>query len=184
MHGQRQAYTLLEVILVLALLVIITGITLPTILSSYASYRVRAGTDTIRAGFVDARMHAIEDARPYRFAFVPGKGNFRVAPDDPAYWSGSPPQDEKSPPFIREEALPNGIRFSLNDNPVDTQSPSALPIGSVGPEQWTTYVVFEPDGTADNPPSPITLTLTGARPLVITLRGITGTSKVTNGGTN
>jgi type II secretory pathway pseudopilin PulG len=164
---QRSAHTLLEVILVLALLVIIAGITFPTVMSAYGSQRIRAGSDTIRAGFVEARTHAVSESRRYRFSVMEGKGNFRVAPDDPAFWSGSPPQDDQSPAFVYEDELPPGIHFTF-------------PNGGGSGGQWKTVAVFDSDGSADNAEE-ITLELRGTRPLVITLRALTGSSTVTYG---
>ena len=169
MRKQRPAHTLLEVILVLALLVIIAGITFPTVMSAYGSQRIRAGSDTIRAGFVEARTHAVSESRRYRFSVMEGKGNFRVAPDDPAFWSGSgPPQDDQNPAFVYEDDVPVKFGFINGGG------------GEGGGSQWKTMAIFDSDGSADNLED-ITLRLRGTRPLVITLRALTGSSTVTYG---
>jgi hypothetical protein len=179
----RRAYTLLEVVLTMAVIVIAVGVSFPAVSSMYTQQRLRAGTDTVRAAWVNARTHAIEEARPYRFSVVPGKGNFRIAPDDPSFWSGSPPQiDSDHPALIIEDALPRGMRFTINHAPVDKQGDSVLE--SVSASQWKTIAVFETDGTSQEDVE-VTLGMDdgSGRPLVILLRGVTGSSSVKNGDT-
>ncbi len=179
MHKQRRAYTLLEVVLTMTVIVIVAALAFPAASSMYVQYRLRAATDTVRAGWVKARAHSVDEARRYRFSVVPGKGNFRIAPDDPSFWSGSPLQiDDDHPALIIEDALPNGIRFSLDDSSVDSHGDSSL--DSVSSSQWTTIAVFEADGTAQEDVE-ITFQLNDSRSLVLTLRGVTGSSTVKPG---
>jgi prepilin-type N-terminal cleavage/methylation domain-containing protein len=188
---QRKAYTLLELLLVLAILVIVAGLSYPTIRSAYTSYKVRAGTDAVRTGFAHARGHAIGESRRYRFSYLTGKGNFRVAPDAPEFWSGNaPPVDDNNPAFIYEGVLPNGITFNIQGAPVDKSGPSSLPPESVTPDQYVTLAIFESDGTShgtDKDDVFITLSLQDddgqdiGQPLTVSLRGLTGTSTVRKG---
>src|SRR5262252_3738325 len=87
----RRAFTLLEMILVLTIVVILLSLAYPSFTSMQRQYRLEGAADAAKAGMASARAQAIEEGRPYRFAIVPGKGNFRVAPDSPAYWSGGQP---------------------------------------------------------------------------------------------
>ena len=167
----------------MTVIVIAAGALYPSVANSYAQYKVRAATDAIRSGFVSARGHAAEEGRRYRFSVVQGKGNFRVAPDDPAYWSGSPPKnDEEQPALILEDTLPRGIRFTINDAPVDAHGDSFLE--HVSPGQYTTVATFESDSTAESPGGGTAVEITvrldggGARPMVVTLRCLTATSTV------
>jgi type II secretory pathway pseudopilin PulG len=182
---QRRAYTLLEVTLVCVVLVVVAGISLPLMSSMYTTHKLRAATDTVRAGWASARTRAIEDGRSYRFSVVAGKGNFRIAPDNPAYWSGgAPPSEDNNPAMLMEDALPKGISFAIGNsggggNP---KADTILPPGSVQPNQYATVAVFEPDGTAHDPNGQDDLTITfdlpGARAQVLSLRGMTATSTV------
>src|SRR5262245_36031751 len=83
MATPRPSFTLLEMVLVLALLVIMAAISLPAINEQYADYRVHAAADQVRARWADARTQAVNEGRAYRFAVVRNRGNFRVAPDSP-----------------------------------------------------------------------------------------------------
>jgi len=77
----RRAFTLLEVSLVCVLIVMLGAMAYPSIEAIYGGVRLTAASDLIRARWADARSHAAEDGRPYRFAVVPDTGRFRLAPD-------------------------------------------------------------------------------------------------------
>src|SRR5438045_428621 len=86
---RRPSYTLLELVLVIALLGILTAISYPSLDSMYGHYQLTAATDMVRAGWASARSRALDEGRPYRFAVVPNQGNFRIAPDSSDFWSGN-----------------------------------------------------------------------------------------------
>ena len=181
----RKAYTLMEVILVMTLIVIMAGIGYPSVSGMFSSYRLRAATDNVRSGWVKARAHAVEEGQRYRFAVVPGKGNFRIAPDRPEFWSGTLPElDRDNPPLILEDALPgdsllsSGIVFTLNGNAPANDGAKSLPIGSVDPGQWVTTAYFEPDGTAQDDVDITFSCNDGGRPLILSLRALTGLASV------
>jgi len=147
----RRAYTLLELMLVLALVVILAALVYPSFDAMYGQYKLSAAADSAKAGMTNARAQAIEEGQPYRFAIVPGKGNFRVAPHSQAYWTGGDPPvaDGGHPLYAHEDSLPQGIVFVDSDQAVASEdSQTALDEGAVPPTQWKTVAVFLPDGTA------------------------------------
>src|SRR5215831_16602595 len=103
--AMRRGFTLFEIILVMAVLVILAGLSYPSLENMYGYYRVQAAADTLRGNWAEARTRAMEEGRPYRFAAVLGKGNFRVAPDGAEFWSGSDaaPADSGTPPLIAND---------------------------------------------------------------------------------
>ena len=163
-HQQRSAFTLLELLLVLAILVALGAMIYPTLAGMYGDVRVKAGADEVQAAWTEARAHAIEDGRPYRFAVQAGTGKFKVAPDADAYWDGSaePTEENAAAPFKQEGELPTGILFDV---------PSDLP-SSGG---WSTVVVFNPDGGCSHD---VEITLKedddDAAPVVVKVRAMTG----------
>jgi prepilin-type N-terminal cleavage/methylation domain-containing protein len=180
----RRAFTLLEMVLVLAITVILLSLAYPSFTSMQRSYRLEGAADAAKGGMASARAQAIEEGRPYRFAIVPGKGNFRVAPDSPAYWSGGqppPPPDGTAPPLILEGHL-EGAWFG-EAGQVEEGAATALEKDEVGPDQWKAVAVFLPDGTARAPDATddslpevvIPVATEGTRPLVVVLRLLTGT---------
>jgi prepilin-type N-terminal cleavage/methylation domain-containing protein len=177
MKQTRRGYTLFEVLLVMTLLVLMAALVVPNLDAMYADYRLAAAVDGVRASWAQGRAHAMDEGRAYRFAIVPGKGNYRVAPDGADYWTGSgppAPADPANPPLVFEEALPKGITFSTAGASNQYQSgDTALPVGSVESSLWSSTALFLPNGTArDN--VEIVFQARGCKPRVLRLRGLTG----------
>jgi prepilin-type N-terminal cleavage/methylation domain-containing protein len=165
----RSGYTLLEVILVLAIIVILAAVAYPSVEGMYSGVRLRAAVDGMRGALMQARAHAMDETQPYRFAVAPGQGNYRVAPENAGYWGGgSPPlpPDPSHPPFVLEETLPKGIRFTLN-------GAGGGDAGGTDSGAWAQVVTFLPDGSATEDVQ-IAVQAPGARPLVLRLRAMTG----------
>ena len=127
MARARQAYTLMETVLVMALLVILGAVTVPSLSRLQSPFRVNAAVDSVRAAWAEARAHAVEQGRPYRFGVVPQSGHFRVAPDDPEFWSGSGGtaggnggnggnggSSSQAKAYVLARSLPAGVQFSAD----------------------------------------------------------------------
>jgi type II secretory pathway pseudopilin PulG len=173
---RRRGYTLFEVVLVCAVLVVIATITVPSMRGMYGYYKVQGAVDTVRAA------KAIEEGRPYRFSVEPNGSHYRVAPDRADYWSGSPPTDDpEGQGLILEKSLPNGVKLTLNGDPAPASAlddPShgkenAQPV-NVAPDAWSTAAVFLATGTAREDVR-ILLQAKGTRPVEVRLRSLTGT---------
>src|SRR5262245_36196089 len=179
---RRPALTLFEVILVMAVLVILAAISYPSMRAMQGYYRLHAAIDAVRAGFAQARGRAIEDNRPYRVSVEEQGGHFRIAPDNDDYWSGgSPPtSDPQGQGFVHEQALPPGVRFTVNGGassaPPDDSS-SAIENKTAASGNWTTAAVFMPNGTAREDVR-ILFEVRGVKPTTVYLRGLTGTVSV------
>lgn len=149
---RRRGFTLLELMLVLAIMVILVALTFPALKAQYKQQKLSAAADTYRAALLQARSHAIDEGQPYRVCIVPGKGNLRVAPDMDSAWSGTgtPTDASGNPVFVMEATLSRGISLSLASSPQrpDANDDTALPLGTVGSNQWTTTAVLLPDGSA------------------------------------
>ncbi len=176
-------YTLLELILVLALLVVIGALVIPSAESMYGQFRLTQGADSVRGAWAKARAYAIDEGHPYRFAIIPNQGNFRVAPDSPEFWSGGGqpqgPNDSGNPPLILSQSLPKGLRFSAPDA-APAAAPgteSSLPQDSISPEMWSSRTVFLPDSTATEDVE-IVFGASGTMGLVMKLRKLTGAVSV------
>jgi hypothetical protein len=180
----RPAFTLFEVVLVLAVLVVVVAISIPSIESIINSRMVDAGADTVRAAWAKARAQAMNDGIPYRFSVIPNRGNFRIAPDFPDFWAGngSSPvsMDSANPPFIFENFVAKGVRLipgnSSGGKIGEDAGGTILPPDTIDPAQWITIAVFMPDGNAREN-ALLRLDSKGARSIQLELRGLTGVVK-------
>lgn len=145
----RAAFSLLEILVVVAIIVTIMAIGYPMLDGMSEPYRVQGAVDATKAAFAQAHVHAMDEGRPYRFCVVPGRGNFRVAPDSDEYWSGgdAPDINSDTPALTSEDTLPTDVRFIFNGNG-DGKTEENYVVGKVDPGQWVPVVVFYPDGTA------------------------------------
>ncbi|HEV8060324.1 MAG TPA: prepilin-type N-terminal cleavage/methylation domain-containing protein [Gemmataceae bacterium] len=180
----RPGFTLFELMLVCAVIAVLGAMVYPSIDGMYATYRVGACADEVRAAWALARSHAMDESRPYRFSIKPNTGDYRVAPDASPYWMGSDePQsddDPMNPPLIKQESLPSPIVFRW-DNPGAQAPTDPTDVGDTSTVgrvdgSWTTLAVFLPDGSAGSAQNDVNVKLdtTGAKPTIIKLRALTG----------
>jgi Tfp pilus assembly protein FimT len=164
----RPAFTLLEVLLVIAVIIALSAVAYPTLTAMYGDVKLKAAGDDVRAAWTEARSHAIEDGRAYRFSVQPGTGKYRVAPDADGFWDGSGGGGGESdaPPWTFEADLPKGIVF---------ETAADLPESG----GWATVVVFNPDGGCS---ADVEITLKEAdddgTPIVVKVRAMTGAVSV------
>jgi prepilin-type N-terminal cleavage/methylation domain-containing protein len=181
----RTAFTLLELILVMALIVSLMAIGYPMIESSYAYVKVTAAADTVKGAWARARARAIEDCIAYRFSIAPEQGRFRIAPDRADYWTGDgvPDPGQNNPPLVLEGKLPKGIAFAPGQNASNDSPASSNDDEKVNAANWVTTAVFLPDGTAQDDVD-MKINIKGTRPITLRLRSMTGTAKTIVGEEN
>jgi len=183
MKKRRPAASLLEVMVVMAIIIIASAVSVPSFRAMYGPYKRDAGVDSVRSAWADARARAMNENRPYRFAVEPRGSAFRVAPDDPAYWEGGdgPQDDPNGQGLVLEKSLPGGVRFVVNGEggggqPEDSDA-NPLEEKAVGSAEWTPAVVFLPDGTAREDVKMV-FEVRGCRSTILQLRGLTGAVSV------
>src|SRR5207253_10302298 len=93
----RQAFTLFEMILVLAIMVILGAALYPSLEAMYGDSNVTAAGDMIRGALAVAESHAINAGLPYRFAVLDDTGTYGVAPDTTDVCGGA--ADAEAPPY-------------------------------------------------------------------------------------
>lgn len=137
-YRSRTAFTLLEVMLVMAILIIIMAVSYPSLEGLYGDTRVRGAADDVRGAWAEARVRAIDNGVGYRFCIIPGKEKFCIAPDSPEYWDGTrtiSSDQAMDDGKVMVGGLPKGIVFVLKqDSPEESGG-------------WHTIVTFLPDGT-------------------------------------
>src|SRR5262245_45628032 len=132
----RQGFTLLEMILVLMLMTIILGLSMPMVDSMMHPNQVAASVDAVRAQWAEGRSRAMEDGRPYKFSVEEPTGNFRLESDDL-----DDPTAEQG--LQREWFIPQPCRFVESLDSLKGAAEAITPSGN-----WRTVAVFLPDGTA------------------------------------
>jgi Tfp pilus assembly protein FimT len=178
----RAAYTLFELLLVGAIIVVLAAIAYPTLNGLIGNKGLTgkrgrdAALDELKNKLAQARGRAMEEGRPYRVAVVLGKGNLRLAPDTDDYWGGggSGSSDGHSS-MVVACALPPGSCFRNPDSAdgaprqgeITSQDPD-----SVSPGEYKTLVVFLPDGT-HREDGKISLATVGARRITVKLQAQT-----------
>jgi type II secretory pathway pseudopilin PulG len=181
---RRSGTSLIEVVVVLAIMVVVAALAIPSIQSMHGSYKLNGAVDSVRSAWADARARAIEEGRPYRFAVEPEGSSFRVAPDHPDYWDGSngvPENDPNGVGLVLEKSLPGGVRFTVNgegavDLP-DEPGSDSLEEKPVTTANWSPAVIFLPDGTAREDVK-VEFRVRGCKPTSLQLRGLTGNVSV------
>jgi prepilin-type N-terminal cleavage/methylation domain-containing protein len=178
MHARRgrSGYTLLEVLIVCAILAILATLTYPSLRGMYPYYKLQGGADAVRAAWAHARARAIEEGRPYRFSIDDLGSHFRIAPDREDYWAGGsrPEGDPAGHGLILEQALPAGVRMGANGAAPVMDGADADRENTPSSGNWTTTAIFLPDGTAKQDVHML-MQIKGARANQLHLRGLTGT---------
>lgn len=180
----QAGFTLLELTLVLALLVVAAAMVWPALEKPLASERLRHGADKVRSEWTRTRVRAMTTGTPHVFRYVPLTNQYQVE-----IWSGAESQIEaasladfglaQQPAVVAqgigEKGLPDGVVFDANQTLQDTR---AMLVGAdgmqsqMGQAQWSDPIYFFPDGTT----STARLLLHNELELyvVLDLRGLTG----------
>jgi prepilin-type N-terminal cleavage/methylation domain-containing protein len=163
----RPAYTLFELMLVLALITILAALAIPSLEAMYGQYRLTAAVDQVRGAWATARAHALDEGVPYRFSIMPYGSSYRIAPD------GTAPQESSNSGLVLEETLPKGVRFSLINAAGSGDINSSPPPGNTDSSTWFGVAVFLPDGTTRQDVE-LLFEGRGARSRILSLRALTG----------
>lgn len=197
LHG----FTLLELLLVLALVVLMAGLAWPALRSSMAKSRLRDSAQQLRIELARARLTAMECGVPLEFRYRAGEGRFRIAAqpaDEPesdvhassgqrgigrskSALSKEGAADTELDWHVSETTLPDGVVFAApQESPAESPPPAdlaseAFEDDSLQRDGWSPAIVFHPDGTASN----ATLALSDGEGSQVTvqLRGVTGQAK-------
>jgi prepilin-type N-terminal cleavage/methylation domain-containing protein len=175
--GGRVGYTLLELILVLAILVILAGVTMPMAMDTLDTHRLRASADRIQGAFADARNQAVRSGNEVAFYYQTGFRTFFVMEFNPLIPKPLPlvPDElmaRNSTSDIRSNILEMGVRFAGANVSPDSRS-QVTQVTDVPNYQ---RILFYPDGTAQ--PARVFLVNETGVGIRVELRSLTGTSMV------
>lgn len=168
---RRTGYTLMEIVLVVALILISAAVAIPVWQSMLDDAKLTAASDLVRARMAQARARAMESGRPWRLACIPNTGVLQLAPEDSGEWDRMDRNVIKEAELQREE-LPKGIYFgTIPSDLLASRDP-----GSAG-TTWQNLAVYLYDGSARED-TVIYFGKMSTMPMAAELRALTGSVTV------
>jgi len=184
--------SLMELMLVLAVLVAVAAMVYPALQGPMDDQRLLKSADLIRAQLTKARVAAMKNGRMYVFRYVTSSDEYAVEP-----WAADADGTEASPQALLNDTpalprstgeklrplgisgqrLPEGVLFFLGETQRDARLAAVTPddTTTASPDGGVPPIVFYPDGST----SDARLVLTNERFFVeVTLRGLTGMIRV------
>jgi prepilin-type N-terminal cleavage/methylation domain-containing protein len=167
---RRKGFSLVELIVVMAVILIFGAIVVPTLFGARRDTQVKAGGDIVHSYIARARAKAVEDGKAYRLALSADGKKVQIMPDVD---DGTAAEDDEtnSGPLHCEESLPEGVTAVIitSDDDYVAQDQTG----------WQRVATFLPDGTCREEGVEVRVEEKGVQSIIIKLRGITGSSSTT-----
>lgn len=182
----RSGFTLLELLLVLAVLVTVASITWPSMTRYLREQDIREGAEATRTAAASTRIKAIDTGLTYQLRYEPDGRRFVVIPFDPpeTIAASSTPTDGSLSTFpVLSGRLAETCSFVLPEEAppiaeaLPSESFSMLPdAAELEATTWGPPILFYPDGTADD--GQLRIINEDELRVDIDVRGLTGTASV------
>jgi prepilin-type N-terminal cleavage/methylation domain-containing protein len=183
---RRRGFTLVEVLVVFAIILLISALAIPLIRKPLVKGEVQNAADSVRTKFYHARIGAMRSRHVYTFQYQPGSGSYRVSPEDHASTaqptndpSTSTQQDPETADGDHQPSedgsLPDGMRFLADDTPdpdAGEQTSTTVAQSGDGGNGWSEPIFFYPDGTTSD--ARLIVASGHGYAVHIRLRGVTG----------
>jgi prepilin-type N-terminal cleavage/methylation domain-containing protein len=191
----RHAFTLIEVLLTLALIMIISAVAWVALKGPVARQRLRAAADAVRTAWVEARVDAMKTGHTFAFRYRVRGDRYHLAAQEnsPSADSSTATQPSPSSPSARDEeetgdeplpppvdkTLPPGIRFlsadaTASDLAAMGDYSETKPAEDSG--KWSDPIYFYADGSTTD--ARVVLAADRHAAMQLLLRGITGSVTV------
>jgi prepilin-type N-terminal cleavage/methylation domain-containing protein len=197
----RSGFTLLELLLVLALIAAVAAMTWPALQRPLATQRLRRAAEQVRMHLIKARTRAINTGETFAFRYQPNKPLLKIeactqneallASSSTLGTAGSQPGGATQAAYAGtssgvpreiaplEDLLPEGIVFYGGEVGSDTRSQQFAAQertkGAIDLD-WSEAVRFYPDGTATA--ARIAIVGDRGRAIVIEIRSLTGAARI------
>jgi prepilin-type N-terminal cleavage/methylation domain-containing protein len=182
-HASRPGYTLIELLIVVALLLVVVSLSWPSLRQLAERRELLTAARVLRGELLRARLDAIRTGRVSQFRYQPDSGSYSSGPVTAApvesgealvAWDAESPGASLEEPAVGDAQLPSDVRFVDASLPVE-QLASRDEQGTSDSEVWSEPLLFYPNGRTFN----ARLRLTSRRFCVdLTVRGITGSVAV------
>jgi prepilin-type N-terminal cleavage/methylation domain-containing protein len=190
---RREGLTLLEIVIVLALLVILAGVAMPAFTGVIRRQRLRSAAESVRAEWMRAHIQAMKTGRIHVYRYQAGDRHFEVIPwvaaddalesslkaDSEMALSGMATASGTSASGVELEegpGLPEGVIFVGGDAQSDTRALTVEEALGGGQGQFGAPILFYPDGTASD--AFVIVANDSQEAVRIDLRGLTGLATV------
>ncbi len=197
--GTRSGFTLLEVLLVLGVLAVFAGMTVPSVMRMFGQQKLTGSAERVRSAIASTRIRAIESGIIYQFCCETNGSRYVVVPFEPDHANSQAGGQGGGATLLSRAAgrLPAGIVFSSVNFRVagSTAGAPAAPAataaagsshklmpgaldglpnaGDLAGANWSTPVLFHPDGAA-NADLEITVTDPKMQHIKLRIRAFTG----------
>ena len=196
----RAAFTMLELLLVLGVVVVIMAVAWPNVLRLTRQQTLLDCSEKVRSLAASARVHAIESGLVYQFRYEPGGRHFVAVPFEREFESVGPNARGTGSALGRfskaSGTLPEGVKFAAATplNPTSSGSSttgsggssstglgqklpssvlSGLPdAGKLESVSWSGPILFQPDGSAFD--AVLDLVDRHNQRVTLRIRGVTG----------
>ncbi|MBX3416074.1 MAG: hypothetical protein KF851_00605 [Pirellulaceae bacterium] len=179
---RRNAFTLLELILVLGILILVASLSSPALLRAVSGQGLDKGCDMVRAEMARARVRAIRSGKVQALLFAPG-GNRMVVQDfdklanDPRVMSMGQQEFDMTTNLVSDDGvLPRSVRFAAAEAVANSRSEFESMTAGGGGNSGVRPVLFYPDGTCQD--ARVILVNDRGEMKQVVLRSLTGTSRV------
>jgi type II secretion system protein H len=179
MH-KRRGFSLMELLLVMAILVLVGALTVPSIQQTFSRQSLTKSADRVRAAMGTARVRAIREGEIYALFIVEGGSWFNIAPFSQAKQQArfaanrQVLANDRRQSNFEDDLLPKGITFAAGVVPTDARAAETLSVfgdsGAIRP------ILFYPDGTSQD--AKLAMRNEKGNFVEIQLRGLTGLSTV------
>lgn len=186
---RQHGFTLLELLLVLAVMAIIAALAVPLLFGSMDNLRLKRSADLLRAEWSKARTNAIRTGRTQVFRYEAGNNQYVIEPwfaEDDLLESSATSATRFTAAAdptvaVQPKLLPENVVFAGGELAADTRGQEIEQSLSAASRFSTTAarpILFYPDGTTST--ARILLVNSREQYVAIELRGLTGVARVSD----
>jgi prepilin-type N-terminal cleavage/methylation domain-containing protein len=180
-QNRVSGFTLIEVLLALAIIMTLAAVSWTPLLTSWSEHRLKAATEDVRSVLAGTRIRSLESDTIWQFRYEPGGDKYVRIP----YKQTGEESDTLDGQMSL--VLPEGLTFSEEDRlttatrePLSAKDLEGLPnSGELNGVSWSAPILFFPDGSATAASFQVIDEQAGER--TVTLRDLTGGVSVSRG---
>jgi len=178
-------FTLIEVLLALAIILTLAAVSWTPLLTSWSEHRLKAATEDVRSVLAGTRIRSLESDTIWQFRYEPGGDKYVRIP-----YKQTGEESDTTLDGQMSLVLPEGITFSEEDRittatrePLSAKDLEGLPnSGELNGVSWSAPILFFSDGSATAISFQVIDEQAGER--TVTLRDLTGGVSVSRGNPN